>query len=141
MSERGYTILELMMVVCIIGVLSMVAMAEYNKVHNRAYVGAAMNDLQLLRKAISLYDAEWGTYPLGRAASPAALAAQLIDPTGQPYVDPPSGNNFESFQYVPPAQGDEYGDYAMVAICKDHWRTQLTIHQGQGIETLRLGGS
>lgn len=140
MSQRGYTILELMMVVCVIGVLSMVSMTEYNKVHNRAYVGAALSDLQLLRKAISMYDAEWGTFPLGDAATPAALAAQLIDPDGQPYVDPPSGNNFDSFQYVPPATGDEYGDYSMIAVCKDSWRTQVTVHQAQGIELVRLSG-
>ena len=140
MSQRGYTLLELMMVVCVVGVLSMVAMTEYNKVHNRAYVGAAMSDLQLLRKAISMYDAEWGCFPLGQAASTGELAAQLVDPTGQPYIDPPSGNNFANFVYVPPAAGDEYGDYSMVALCKDTWRTQITVHQGQGVETVRTGG-
>ena len=118
----------------------MVAMTEYNKVHNRAYVGAALSDLQLFRKAISMYDAEWGTYPLDAAASPDELAAELIDPSGQPYVDPPSGNNFMSFQYVPPAMGDEYGDYSMIALCKDSWRTQLTVHQGQTVESVRTGG-
>jgi prepilin-type N-terminal cleavage/methylation domain-containing protein len=137
-NQRGYSILELMMVVCIIGVLSMVAMTEYNKVHNRAYIGAALNDLQLLRKAISLYDAEWGTYPLEPAGSPVELAALLIDPTGQPYIDPPSGNNFDAFNYAPPAGGDEYGDYTIVVVCKDHWRTQITAHQSTGMEMVRL---
>jgi prepilin-type N-terminal cleavage/methylation domain-containing protein len=137
-NQRGYSVLEMMMVVCIIGVLSMVAMTEYNKVHNRAYVGAAINDVQLLRKAIALYDAEWGTYPLNPAGSPADLAALLIDPTGQPYIDPPSGNNFDAFQYAPPAAGDEYGDYTIVVICKDHWKTQITMHQTQEMDMVRL---
>jgi len=138
MSQRGYTLLEMMMVVCVIGVLSMVAMTEYNKVHNRAYVGAAMSDVQLFRKALALFDAEWGTYPRVAAASPGDLAAQLMDPVGQPYVDAPSGNNFEQFHYIPPAAGDEYGNYSMVVICKDHWKTQITVNPGQSIESVRL---
>jgi prepilin-type N-terminal cleavage/methylation domain-containing protein len=138
MSQRGYTLLELMMVVCVVGVLSMVAMTEYNKVNNRAYVAAAMNDVQLFRKGLALYDAEWGVYPRAAASSPADLADQLMDPLGQPYLDPPHGNNFEQFTYVPPAIGEEYGDYSMTVICKDHWRTQITVHPTQGLETVRL---
>ena len=137
-DQRGYTILELMMVVCIIGVLSMVAMTEYNKVHNRAYVGAAMNDMQALRKAVSLYDAEWGVFPGIVANTADALSAVLLDPSGEPYLNKIPGNNFESFAYVPPAAGDEYGDYAMVVVCKDHWRTQITVHSSDQVEMIHL---
>lgn len=137
-NQRGYSILELMMVVCIIGVLTMIAMTEYNKIHNRAYVGAAMSDLQLLRKALSMYDAEQGSFPLGAAASPVALTAMLIDPDGQPYINPPSGNNFSQFQYVPPAAGNLYGDYTMQVICNDHWMTQITVHNSQDMQIIRL---
>jgi prepilin-type N-terminal cleavage/methylation domain-containing protein len=137
-DQRGYTILELMMVVCIIGVLSMVAMTEYNKVHNRAYVGAAMNDVQALRKAISLYDAEWGVFPGVAANSAAALNDMLLDPTGEPYMNKIPGNNFESLTYVPPAAGDEYGDYAMIIVCKDHWRTQITVHSTDQVDYVHL---
>ncbi|RPH92995.1 prepilin-type N-terminal cleavage/methylation domain-containing protein [candidate division KSB1 bacterium] len=137
-NQKGYTILELMMVVCIIGVLSMVAMTEYNKVHNRAYVGAAMSDVQILRKAISMYDAEQGAFPLVEVNSPEALAALLIDPVGQPYIDAPSSKNFDSFHYQPPAAGDQYGDYSLTVICKDHWRTQITVHNSQSVEMFRL---
>jgi general secretion pathway protein G len=139
MNQRGYTILELMMVVCIIGVLCMVSMTEYNKVHNRAYVGAALSDVQVLRKAISMYDAEWGTYPLDGAASPADLAALLFDPVGEPYLNPPSGNNFAQFSYIPPPAGDPYADYSIVVVCKDHYRTQVTVHGQQDMEIIRLG--
>jgi len=138
MNQRGYSILELMMVVCIIGVLTMIAMTEYNKIHNRAYVGAAISDLQLLRKALSMYDAEHGSFPLAGAADPVALAAMLIDPNGQPYITPPTGNNFRQFQYLPPAAGDMYGDYTMQVICNDHWMTQITVHNAQTQQIIRL---
>lgn len=135
-NQRGYSILELMMVVCVIGVLTMVAMTEYNKIHNRAYVGAAMNDLQILRRALTMYDAEWGVFPTEAAATPAALAAMLIDPVGQPYIDEPTDHNFAQFQYQPPA--DLYGDYTLVIVCNDHWRTQITVHSSQDMTIFRL---
>jgi prepilin-type N-terminal cleavage/methylation domain-containing protein len=138
LNQRGYSILEMMMVVCVIGVLSMVAMTEYNKVHNRAYVGAAMNDVQLLRKALSMYDAEWGAFPHAAAGNCQQLAGMLVSPNGDLYIDPPSGGNFDAFNYAPPAAGDEYGDYALTVVCKDHWKTQITVHQEQNIETVRL---
>ncbi|MBU0509205.1 prepilin-type N-terminal cleavage/methylation domain-containing protein [bacterium] len=138
LNQRGYSILELMMVVCIIGVLTMIAMTEYNKIHNRAFVGAAMSDLQLLRKALSMYDAEQGAFPLAGAASPVALTAMLIDPTGQPYINPPNGNNFRTFQYIPPNPGERYGDYTMRVVCNDHWLTQITVHNSQDMEIIRL---
>lgn len=135
-NQRGYTVLDLLMVVVIIGVLSMVAMTEYNKVHNRAYVGAAMNDVQVIRKALSMYDAEWGTFPLDAANSPAALAAVLFDPLGQPYMDMPSASNFDQFSYTPP-QGDIYGDYTITVTCKDHWRSQIIVHGSHDVEVFR----
>jgi prepilin-type N-terminal cleavage/methylation domain-containing protein len=134
-NQRGYSILELLMVVVIIGVLSMVAMTEYNKVHNRAYVGAAMNDLQVMRQSLSMYDAEWGTFPPDAANSVIDLAAMLVDPSGQPYMNRPSSNNFVQFTYVPP--GALYGDYSIIVICKDHWRTQILVHGNHDIETFR----
>lgn len=137
-NQRGYSILELMMVVCIIGVLTMIAMTEYNKIHNRAYVGAALSDLQLLRKALSMFDAEHGSFPLAAAASPLDLAAMLIDPDGQPYVKPPSGNNFQQFRYTPPAAGNLYGDYTMQVVCNDHWMTQITVNSTQAPQLIRL---
>lgn len=136
-NQRGYSVLELLMAVVVIGILSMVAMTEYNKVHNRAYVGAAMNDLQVMRQSLSMYDAEWGTFPMDPANSVIELAAMLVDPLGQPYMNRPSSNNFDQFTYIPPGGGDIYGDYGIIVMCKDHWRTQILVHGNHDIETFR----
>jgi type II secretory pathway pseudopilin PulG len=135
-NQRGVSVLDLLMTVVIIGILSMVAMTEYNKVHNRAYVGAALSDVQVLRQALSMYDAEWGTFPLDPANSVADLSALLMDPLGQPYVSRPSSDNFDQFQYIPPA-GDIYGDYNIIVMCKDHWRTQIIVQGNHDVETFR----
>jgi type II secretion system protein G len=133
-DQRGYTLLELMMVVCVVGVLTMIAMTEYNKIHNRAYVGAAMSDVQILRKALAMYDAEWGAFPQAAAGSALALCAVLNDPFNQPYINAVPGDNFISFDYAPPLPGDEYGDYSITVICKDHYRTQIIVHSTSQID-------
>ncbi len=116
----------------------MIVMTEYNKIHDRAYIGSAMSDVQLLRKALSMYDAEWGTFPTTQAGNLMALIAQLNDPTGQPYINPPSGDNFRSFLYSPPDLGEEYGDYSLTVVANDHGNTQITVHWNQSIEIVRL---
>lgn len=125
MNQRGFTTLELMMVVTIIGVLSMISITELSKATNSAYVGAAMNDVQLLRQAIAMYDAEWGTYPQADAATVGALANQLVNPDGDPYIDAPSGNNFAVFAYTAPP--DLYGDYQLEVTCHDPHSTQINV--------------
>ena len=139
LNQKGTTILELMLVVVIIGVLSMVSMTEYFKVHDRAYVGAAINDLQIFKTAISMHDAEWGIFPPDAANNMIALVNQLRDPFGLPYMDPPSGDNWRSFSYVPPAAGDLVGDYSLIVVCNDHSSTQITMHWNSDMEIVKLG--
>lgn len=139
LNQKGTTILELMLVVVIIGILSMVSMTEYFKVHDRAYVGAAINDLQVFKTAISMHDAEWGIFPPAPANSMMALVNQLRDPYGLPYIDPPSGDNWRSFTYDPPAAGDLMGDYSLTVVCNDHSSTQITMHWNSDMEIIKLG--
>ena len=139
LNQRGTTILELMLVVVVIGILSMVSMTEYFKIHDRAYVGAALSDLQVIRKAISMHDAEYGIFPGNAANNVQGLMAQLIDPFGLPYLDPPSGDNWRSFTYAPPAAGDLMGDYDLTVVCNDHATTQITVHWNQHMEIIKLG--
>jgi prepilin-type N-terminal cleavage/methylation domain-containing protein len=136
MNQRGFSMLEMMMVVCIIGVLSMIAMTEFNKVHNRAFVGAAINDVQILRKALAMYDAEWGAFPQNPQADVATLLTILVNPDGQAYIDGPSGTNFASFQYTPP--GSLYGDYAITVVANDMHATQITVTSDSDINMVRL---
>ncbi|MBU0690439.1 type II secretion system GspH family protein [bacterium] len=139
LNQKGTTILELMLVVVIIGILSMVSMTEYFKVHDRAYVGAAINDLQIFKTAISMHDAEWGIFPPNEANSMIALVNQLRNPDGLPYMDPPSGDNWRSFTYDPPAAGDLMGDYSLTVVCNDHSSTQITMHWNSAMEIIKLG--
>ncbi len=137
-AQRGFTVLDLMVAVVIIGVLSMIAMTEYNKVHNRAYVGAAVNDVQVVRKALAMYDAEWGAFPQQPYQDVFQLITDLVDPDGQLYMDPPAGDNFASFDYFPPDPTDVYGDYEIVVVCNDNHATQVSVSGSDEVHIVRL---
>jgi prepilin-type N-terminal cleavage/methylation domain-containing protein len=59
---RGFTLVELMVVVAIIGVLSVLAVVGYRKILNSSKVAEATNMVQAIRVAQESYHAETGAY-------------------------------------------------------------------------------
>lgn len=52
MRRRGFTIVELLIVIVVIGILAAISIVAYNGITNRAKVTEANNDLQVLSRAI-----------------------------------------------------------------------------------------
>lgn len=63
-SKQGFTIVELLIVIVVIGILASITLVAYNGIQNRAHDAAVRGDLVNLSKKIQLYNAEFGTYPL-----------------------------------------------------------------------------
>jgi prepilin-type N-terminal cleavage/methylation domain-containing protein len=61
-DERGFTLLELMIVVTIVGVLATVAIPMFQMVPERSKATEAMTALGLIRSAMRIYYAEHGTF-------------------------------------------------------------------------------
>ena len=62
-TNEGFSLVELMVVISIIGILSSVLYANYNSAREQARDKVRMTDLKSLQLAIETYKAQYGRYP------------------------------------------------------------------------------
>lgn len=64
-TNRGFTIVELLIVIVVIGILAAITIVAFNGIQNRGYKTAALNDISAFKKKLELYriDATDGLYP------------------------------------------------------------------------------
>lgn len=64
-QSSGFTIVELLIVVVVIGILAAITIVAYNGVQTRSRDSQRDTDLANIQKALELYYADNGTYPSG----------------------------------------------------------------------------
>ncbi len=106
--QRGFSTVELLVVVVIIGILANVAVQRYLHTRDQARIAAATHDIYLLKKALGMYEADHGAFPLWNCDNMNLLLAKLVDANGQSYIQLPKGINFSDFQYIPLLDGQSY---------------------------------
>lgn len=81
-SERGFTLVELIVVVAIIGILVTVAMPIYKDSVQRSREAVLKEDLWIMRDAIDQYFTDRGRYPsdLGALVDAKYIKAIPVDP-------------------------------------------------------------
>lgn len=62
-STHGFTIVELLIVIVVIGILAAITVVAFNGVQDRAKFTRMQSDLKSMQKAIEIYHADNGTYP------------------------------------------------------------------------------
>jgi prepilin-type N-terminal cleavage/methylation domain-containing protein len=105
-NRRGFTLIELMVVVAVIGILTAIAIPLYANMQLRARVAKAQADARALVSAISVYSAHMQALPPNLAALN-AVAVNGLGASAGPFMastpNPPAG--WTTYGYTSSAAG------------------------------------
>jgi len=62
-NQKGFTLIELMIVIAIIGILAAIAIPQFASYRAKSYNTASVSDIRNLRTDLEAYYAEWDEYP------------------------------------------------------------------------------
>jgi len=73
MERKGFTLIELMIVIAIIIILAAIAIPNYLRMTERAKVSAIESDMKAIATALETYNTDWTQYPSNNGSTDWAL--------------------------------------------------------------------
>jgi len=89
MKRKGFTLVEILIVVIILGILAAIVIPQFSEASDDARLSSLVSDLQTLRSQLELYRVQHNSYPDG--ADSTAWKAQL---TGQTDINGDTGTDY-----------------------------------------------
>ena len=110
-SQKGFTLIELMIVVAIIGILAAIAIPNFLRFQLRARSSEGKTNIAAIRTSQESYQAEFGNYISTNGAAPTAAS---VGPNKQAMV---ANAGFTSLGWAP--EGEVYFSYATTIVAVD----------------------
>lgn len=82
MNKKGFTLIELIVVIAIIGLLSTMAVVALGSARSKARDAKRLSDLKQLQTALELFNTDKNLYPTGAAITLGDAAHSCLDSTG-----------------------------------------------------------
>jgi prepilin-type N-terminal cleavage/methylation domain-containing protein len=125
--RKAFTLVELLIVIAIIAILAAIAIPQFNKYKQRAYVAAMMSDAHNIIAAEEAYYAEHDTY-----ASPNATGIELsnnvefVDNGNGTCSNSTSANGTPGYYFILKHKNIPNGPYIKFCSCSDSAPTETT---------------
>ncbi len=123
-NANGFTIVELLIVIVVVGILAAISIVAYNGVQAKARTSAVHSDLSNVKKKLMMFSADSGRYPVNGAD---LAAADLSIGSTSNYEMRPSYSNF---YYCADVSG---GEFAIGVRVGDGQGSSFYITSGDGI--------